>query len=158
MSFANVTIFFVSLLLCNAVFAEVGTSGQPAGVNSTNNHDDQSKFERVGGNFKVTRIQRLSDGSFKVVFKSTSPANRFETLVLESPHVHVAVTEGKEIRLSAEISSHKGNSAIVSQMVIFLPGRVGDTPVWLVSKGTNSSSPPAKLLEMHAPSTDYQIL
>lgn len=118
-----------------------------------------SNFERVGGTYLVTSIKRLSEGGFRVVFEAKTGEPRFKTLVLESPHVHVSVAEGSELRLSADVLKTKGDTAEVSQMVLFVPGRVGSTPVWMLSKnGEVSSSPPARLLEMHVPTTDYQIL
>lgn len=118
----------------------------------------ETQFKRVGGTFVVSSITRLKDGTFKVTFTAKAGEPKFKKLVLESTHVHVSVAEGSELRLSAEILSFNGDTAEVSQLVVFVPGRVGETPVWMLSKRAKVAAPPAKLLEMHAPSTDYQIL
>ncbi|MCX6123629.1 MAG: hypothetical protein NTV34_02595 [Proteobacteria bacterium] len=131
----------------SAEASEVGRSNQDVG-----------KVERVGGTFVVTSIKRIPEGGFTVIFDSKSGEPLFKRLILESPHIRVSVSEGREIRLSADILSFVGATAEVSQMVLFVPGRVGDTPVWLLSMHSRPVGPPAKLLEMHVPALDYQIL
>lgn len=148
----------LKLILCVVFFLEVTEGGTANAQESTAKEEKAQKFERVGGTFVVTSIKHLKDGGFRIVFTAKEGEPRFKTLVLESSHVHVSVSEGSELRLSADIVATKGNTAEVSQMVLFVPGRVGSTPVWMLSKRARSPLPPAKLLEMHAPSTDYQML
>ena len=113
---------------------------------------------RVGGDYKVTQIDKV-EGGFVVEFQSTTPSGKFDTLRLTSDHVHVAVKVGQQIRLSAEILTETGNSAEVSQMVIFLPSVQGHVPVWLLSnKAPAQERPAAKYLEMHNPLNDYVIM
>lgn len=119
---------------------------------------NESKIERIGGTFKVTLVERLKDGGFKVEFEAVAQDSRFKKLVLESSHVHVSVAEGFEIRLSADVLATSGSTAAVSQVVLFIPGRVGHTPVWMLSRKATVPTPPSKLIDMHAPSTDYQIM
>ena len=116
------------------------------------------KIERIGGDFLVKSIHRKSDGSFAIVFESESPQAKFKTLNLESAHVHVAIVEKSKIRLSADVIDIDGTSANVSQVVLFLPGREGRTPIWMLSKSARPKGPPSKLIEMHVPSTDYQLM
>jgi hypothetical protein len=119
---------------------------------------DSVKIERIGGEFEVTNIESIKDNYFRVTFVSTGENPRFKTLVLESSHVHVRVQKGSILRLSADVEATSGTTARVDQVVLFFPGRVGKTPVWMVSRqGSRFNSPPGKLIEMHAPSTDYQI-
>jgi len=118
-----------------------------------------SKFQRVGGDYKVAAVDRTDDGSFLIEFKSTHPTGKFDVLRLSSDHVHVAVKVGATLRLSAEILSARGREADVSQVVLFLPGRVGRVPVWLLSNKVPTRDLRAtKYLEMHAPSTDYMVM
>jgi hypothetical protein len=136
----------LEIFVCNAVFASDQKSTQPS-------------IERIGGDFNVTRINKLADGGFRVEFESDHPDAPYKRLTLDSSHVHVAVYEGQKIRLSADVKKLSRGAASVSQMVIFIPGREGSTPVWLLSKNVPSEpGPPAKLLEMHAPGTDFQLL
>lgn len=118
---------------------------------------EEPKLERIGGNFTVTKIQKLPKGGFSVDFKSSDGKPSVSRLHLESDHINAGLTEGDTLRLSAEVLSKKGDSAEISQVVVFLPGRSGPTPVWMLSKKSGSLLPPAKLIEMHAPSTDYAV-
>ena len=114
---------------------------------------------RVGGDYKVVSIDRVKSGAFVVAFKSVVPSGKYDVLRLESDHVHVAVKVGQQIRLSAEILTEKGDTAEVSQMVIFLPSVQGHVPVWLLSnKAPASEHPSSKYLEMHNPLNDYVIM
>jgi len=160
MQFAKKSVCALGLLFlnCSTVAYPEEKIAEPQTSRKEQVEKKDSEFERVGGTFVVTSIKRISEGQFKIIFTAKDGEPRFKTLILESPHVHVAVEEGKELRLSAEIISAKGRTAEVSQMVLFIPGRVGHTPVWLLSKHAVKSAAPAKLLEMHAPSTDYQVL
>jgi hypothetical protein len=116
-----------------------------------------AQIERVGGNFKVSKISKLEKGGFKVEFLAAEGAPKFKTLLFESDHINAGLTEGSQIRLSAEVLAISGSSAEISQVVVYLPSKTGPTPVWMMSKSTSKINPPAKLLEMHAPSTDYGI-
>jgi hypothetical protein len=117
---------------------------------------------RVGGDYTVTAIDKLGEKAFKVEFTSATPSGKFDTLYLESDHVHVAVKVGQKIRLSAEILAQKGAAADVAQVVVFLPSGIGQTshvPVWLLS----NKAPPrdlraSKYLEMHVPATDFVVM
>ncbi|MEI6397413.1 MAG: hypothetical protein WCO71_01465, partial [Pseudomonadota bacterium] len=70
---------------------------------------------------------------------------------------NAGLEEGATLRLSAYVSGKSGDVAEIAQVVVFMPGRAGPTPVWMLSKKSPRLDPPAKLLEMHAPSTDYAI-
>lgn len=114
---------------------------------------------RVGGDYTVSSIEKVGDHSFAVEFKSDKASGRFDTLRLESDHVHVAVKVGQKIRLSAEILTEKGAAAEVAQVVVFLPSRDSHVPVWLLSnKAPNHDLRATKFLEMHDPQTDFTVL
>lgn len=115
------------------------------------------KVERIGGTFVVTSIKPLKSSGFRVIFTAKEGTPRFKTLVLESPHVHMSLTEGSSLRLSADVISTTGDTADISQVVVFIPSRNGNTPVWMLSKRVIDPVPPAKLLEMHDPHNDYQV-
>lgn len=118
---------------------------------------DKSNVERIGGNFTVTKIKKLPSGGFSVDFKSAAGTPKISRLHLESDHINAGLQEGNTLRLSADVISVKGDLAEIGQVVVFLPGRVGPTPVWMMSKRASKLEPPAKLIEMHAPSTDYAV-
>ena len=120
---------------------------------------DDGEVQRVGGEYTVASIDRQSDGIFLVEFKSNAPSGRYDTLHLESNHVHVAVKVGQKLRLSAEILREKGATAEVAQMVIFFPNAQGPVPVWLLStKAPNGMLRGARYLEMHNPLNDYIVM
>jgi hypothetical protein len=118
---------------------------------------DAVKVERVGGNFTVIKIRQLPSGGFGVDFKASEGTPKFSRLHLESDHINAGLVEGETLRLSADVIATKGDQAEVGQVVVFMPGRVGPTPVWMISKKSPRLDPPAKLLKMHSPSTDYAI-
>lgn len=122
----------------------------------TNKTLQAPKVERIGGTFTVKSIKAAKDG-FRVTFVANEGSPRFKTLVLDSPHVHMSLTEGASLRLSADVIATSGSTADVSQVVVFVPGKTGDTPIWMLSRRAVEPVPPAKLIEMHAPQTDYQV-
>ena len=151
------TLVFISALAATAVFA-----GEEAGSKSKVQKKkivESGKALRVGGTYTVQEINKNDDRDFTIVFVSTAPSGRFDELRLDSDHVHVAVREGQEVRLSAEILQEKGSKADVAQVVLFLNGRVGRTPVWLLSnKAKHADLRGARYLEMHVPLNDYFVL
>ena len=115
------------------------------------------KVERIGGTFVVTSIKPLKGSGFRVIFSAKEGTPRFKTLVLDSPHVHMSLTEGASLRLSADVIATTGDTAEISQVVVFVPSRGGNTPVWMLSKRAVEPVPPARLLDMHDPHNDYQV-
>lgn len=138
--------------------AQPASEPQAIAANQTTNESQTPKMQRIGGSFEVTQIERLKDGNFQATFTATQNDTMFKTLVLESSHVHVAVQKGATLRLSADVQAVNGTTAQIDQVVLFLPGRVGRTPVWMVSRRSKGyQNPPSKLLDLHAPGTDYQV-
>ena len=115
------------------------------------------KLERIGGNFVIAKIKRIQKGGFLVEFRASEGAPRIKTLRLESDHINAGLKEGDTLRLSADVVATTDDMAEVTQMVLYMPGKVGPTPVWMLSKRSVPLDPPAKLIEMHAPSTDYAV-
>ena len=118
-----------------------------------------SQVTRVAGNYKVSGIKSLKGGQVQIDFTAVNPTGSFDRLTLVSDHVHMGIKSKDTLRLSAEVVEPKPKGVSpVSQVLVFLPSRQGSTPVWLLSR----RHPPkglsgAKLLEMHAPSADFQI-
>ena len=115
------------------------------------------KIERIGGNFKVETISKLPSGAFVVEFKAAEGEPKFTHLRLESDNINSALSEGAVLRLSADVTQIRGKKAEVAQVVVFLPGVVGPTPVWMLSRKAPRLDPPAKLLDLHAPVTDFAV-
>ena len=114
---------------------------------------------KVGGDYKVARVERDASGVFHIEFRASHPTGRFDLLRLESDHLHVGVKLGQTIRLSAEILGESGSVAEVSQVVMFLPGRSGRVPVWLLSrKAMGRDLRAVRYLEMHVPANDFVVM
>ncbi len=137
--------------LVSAMFNNLALAEEPAKV-------VQEKPIRVGGLYIVRQIERLQLGYYQIKFESVDQTGKFDRLILETDHVNFAVRKGSEVRLSAEVLSSKGAEAEIAQVVIFLPGTQGPTPVWMLSRKDSSGElRGSRFLEMHAPSTDYQV-
>ena len=120
----------------------------------------EGKFLRVGGDYKVTSIDRNEKTNhFLVKFESLQPSGKFDVLNLESDHVHVAVKVGQSVRLSAEILTEAGATAEVAQVVLFFQGQDGRVPIWLMStKSPAGDLRATSYLKMHVPSTDFLVM
>lgn len=118
---------------------------------------EKSKIERIGGNFTVRKISKLPSGGFVVEFRASEGEPKFKELRLESDNINASVVEGANLRLSADVTRINGKIAEVAQVVVYLPGAVGPTPVWMLSRKAPRLDPPAKLLDLHAPVTDFAI-
>lgn len=114
-------------------------------------------LERIGGNFTIVKIYSLRDGGFGVDFKASEGTPKIMRLHLESDHINAGLIEGQTLRLSADVAARKGDLAEISQVVVFMAGPSGPTPAWMISKKATGLTPPVRLIEMHAPSTDYAI-
>jgi hypothetical protein len=120
----------------------------------------QSDFvQKVGGEYRVSKIDRNGSGVFLIEFKATQPSGRFDILKLESDHVHVSVKVGQVLRLSAEVLDEQGPVAEVGQMVLFIYGQSGRVPVWLLSrKAMGRDLKAVRYLEMHFPANDFVVM
>lgn len=118
---------------------------------------EKSKIERIGGNFLVHKISKSPSGAFIVDFRASEGEPKFKELRLESDNINAALVEGAKLRLSADVTRVNGKLAEVAQVVVYLPSVVGPTPVWMLSRKAPRLDPPAKLLEMHAPVTDFAV-
>jgi hypothetical protein len=132
----------------------MAVESRAAGVSSSN-----EVAAKVGGDYKVARVERDANGVFHIEFRASRPTGRFDLLRLESDHLHVGVKLGQTMRLSAEILSESGAAAEVSQVVMFLPGRSGRVPVWLLSrKAMGRDLRAVRYLEMHVPANDFVVM
>lgn len=139
------------LVTCPRLYAdELSTSSNALGENTP---------QKVGGDYKITKIERDGAGGFRIEFQSVRPSGRFDILRLESDHVHVAVKVGQTLRLSAEVMGERGVEADVSQVVLFLQGNSGRVPVWLLSrKAMGRDLKAVRYLEMHVPANDFVVM
>jgi predicted RNA-binding protein with TRAM domain len=147
----------IGMIVVVASFLSFSMSSRADDSQTAKVSNDVVKVERVGGNFTVAKIQKLPSGGFSVDFKASEGSPKFARLHLESDHINAGLEEGETLRLSADVIGTNGDQAEIGQVVVFMPGRVGPTPVWMLSKKSPRLDPPAKLLKMHAPSTDYAI-
>lgn len=121
--------------------------------------DPLAKVERIGGLFKITRIEKLGDKDFRIKFESEPKTGKHDKLVLRSDHVHLAMQEGQVLRLSAEVLRDTSSELEVTQVLLFLPSDHGTAPIWLLSSDhPNRDFRGARWLDMHAPQADYTIL
>ena len=116
---------------------------------------------RIGGKFVVQSVKAnkaSAGGGYTVVFKNNSPDTQIKKIVLETNYVHVGVEVGKTLRLSAEFNSLQKGVAKAKQVLVFLPTAKSHSPVWLLSKQQSLSKlTGAKMLDMHAPQSDYLL-
>ena len=120
---------------------------------------EEPQTEKVGGIYEVKDIEKRPNNTFLIKFESTTKTGRYDTLVLESDHVHMGLEVGAKLRLSAQILEERGATAEVAQVLLFLPVGQTHVPVWLLSRKAPAGDLKAsKYLEMHAPTSDYTIL
>lgn len=115
--------------------------------------------EKIGGDFIVSKVERMSNGNFQIEFQPTSTVNQDQGVVMISDHVHSAISIGAQVRISAEIIGKKGTKFLASQVLIFISGDQGPVPVWLLSasarKKENLNAAP--LLKQHSPQNDFLV-
>ncbi len=117
------------------------------------------KLEKIGGVYTVQKILAVKTGEFRIVFKAKDKSQKQITAVeLLTDHIHPGITEGLEIKISAEIDAVKNHTAHASQVLVFVPSKNGANPVWLVAHGKNFQAQDSDFLKLHAPSNDYLIL
>ena len=142
------------------VLLGLSTQGH-AGENLTGKNASEPKIEnieRVGGDYFIKSIDG-NDSGFVTTFAAVNPTGRFDTIRLESRHIHVAVKVGQRLRISAEVVGGTVRDAEASQVLVFIPSRNGETPVWLLShRHPSLDLKGARYLEMHAPETDFTVL
>ena len=128
-------------------------------AHSENGTPNTAKLIRVGGDYVVYDIRKVNEQSYEIEFRAADPTGKFDRVILTSDHVHMAVTKGQKLRISAEVGQTKGDVAEATQVLVFLPNAQGPTPIWMLSKRSKSLDlNGSKYLEMHAPQSDYSIL
>lgn len=121
--------------------------------------DPFAKLERIGGLFRITRIEKLGEKDFRIKFESESKTGKHDKLILRSDHVHLAMQEGQVLRLSAEVLRDTTSELEVTQVLLFLPSDHGTAPIWLLSSQHQTRDfRGARWLDMHAPQADFTIL
>ncbi|MBP9706235.1 MAG: hypothetical protein KBD78_01225 [Oligoflexales bacterium] len=145
-NFLNLIIF--SLILCGEIFAQ----------NTSIQTSPPIKIEQVGGTYKIEAINKYV-GGVKVIFVSSSSADKYQRLILDTQHIHIGLDVGDELRISSEVESINKSTINIRQVLVFLPAVESHTPVWLTSK--NLLVPDffsnKNILKMHVPQSDYLI-
>ena len=115
---------------------------------------------RVSGEFVVKSITADKQGFFTVIFANTAKDAKVNMLRLETRHLHVAIEQGKRLRLSAEVGKWRGNIVEARQILVFVPTASSHTPIWLLSRHSSNDKKlqGAKYLDMHAPQSDFLVL
>lgn len=129
------------------------------GISETKSIKASAKVLRIGGQYRITHIDKLGTDNFRIRFQSEPLTGKHDHLVLISDHVHFSLEEGQVLRLSAEVMEEKATELEVTQVLLFLPNDHGFTPVWLLSSQfVTRDFHGARWLEMHAPQSDFLIL
>ena len=115
---------------------------------------------RVSGEFIVKSITTDKQGFFTVIFANTAKNAKINTLRLETRQLHVAIEQGKRLRLSAEVGKWRGNTVEARQILVFVPTASSHTPIWLLSRhgSDDQKLQGARYLDMHAPQSDFLVL
>ena len=113
---------------------------------------------RVTGDFVVRSITKNASGANDVLFHSVTKTGRLDLLRVRNTSVHFGIAEGDTYRISAEVVTERDIVGDVSQVMILFPKQGSFEPIWLLSQNYNNKRlRGAKYLEMHAPSSDYQV-
>ena len=147
---------FLGLISLGCILFSAKGAAEPAVLNS-----QASQILKVGGEFKISKIEKLGVEDFRVLFDSIYPSGKNDRLILRTQHLHFGLAEGSQIRLSAEVISASEGVLEVTQVLLFLPREnYGLTPVWVLSSQFPNSELKggAKWLEMHAPQADFEIM
>lgn len=130
------------------------------GLCSLNLFAAETAVKRIGGDFKITSIERVAEGDFRIRFVSQGDPKKKDRLLLQSDHIHLSMQEGQVVRLSAEVLSQDVSGEFeVAQVLLFLSNKeYGTTPVWLLSsRHLTRDFRGSRWLDMHAPQADFQI-
>lgn len=146
---------YLALLLCSLALPLKGFAGENKAPKV-----EAETLERIGGTYRVSRLEKLGDADFLIHFESVPLTGRYDHLVLRSDHIHMSIQEGQSLRLSAEVVSSKKPEVEVTQVLLFLSNaEYGTTPVWLLSsQHATRDFRGSRWLDMHAPQADFQIL
>ena len=121
-------------------------------------HNHRQSPHRIKGEYLVADVAKTDQGTFKVTLTSTKPTGNFDELTIECRNLHVEIKESQNVMVAAEFLGHPSKKVELSQLLVYLPVAGRRIPVWLTSINTSrQESRASKLLEMHAPSTDYQL-
>ncbi len=118
-----------------------------------------AQVQKIAGNYRLEKIQSLEGGLFLLGFFAEVQTGKLDRLELVSDHIHFGVSKGDVLRVAGEVSQVRDDgTGELSQLMILLPTREGQTPVWILSKkfrsrGLNGS----RYLKMHAPNADFLV-
>ena len=113
------------------------------------------KGKLVVGKFKVKAIEQR-DGYHRLVFENVDLAAKTKRLTLDTNYVHIGVERGQVLKLSADVMAV--GSSEITQVLLYLPKDGSHSPVWMLSRlHPRMKFTGARLLDMHAPQSDYLL-
>ncbi|MDE3268816.1 MAG: hypothetical protein OYH77_00860 [Pseudomonadota bacterium] len=117
----------------------------------------KQKTTKVKGKFKVKMIERR-DGFHRIMFENIDHAAKTKRLTLETSYVHVGVAKGSVLRLAADVLTTAAGNGEIKQVLLYLPKDGSHSPVWMLSRShPQMKFTGARLLDMHAPQSDYLL-
>jgi hypothetical protein len=117
------------------------------------------EFGTLKGEYAVASIARNSAGEFEVTFVSTKPLEKLNELKIVSQNIHLGLQVNQVLKLAAEYRGKSQRSVKLSQVLLYIPSGSSQVPVWMLASDLPQQGLRAsRLLEMHAPATDYQVL
>ena len=113
------------------------------------------KGKLVTGKFKVKAIEPRA-GYHRVVFENIDLTAKTKRLTLDTNYVHVGVERGQVLKLSADVIAT--GSSEIKQVLLYIPKDGSHSPVWMLSHlHPQMKFTGARLLDMHAPQSDYLL-
>ncbi len=120
---------------------------------------ESDSTSRITGEFKIDKITKISPDSYRIVFTNLDKSEPHETLFLDSNQIHMGLSEGQTLRLSAEVFQRNPKTWEITQVLVFLKTTNSHIPVWLISQTHGPKElRGARYIEMHAPTSDFLIL
>jgi hypothetical protein len=116
-------------------------------------------LERVTGHYRIAKVEQIDKDNVSIRFEAESKMGKFNTLILKNDQVQLGLKEGQSFRLSAEVISNANEAQEITQVLLFMPSsEYGEVPVWLLSSQFGPQEiRGARMIEMHAPQSDYRI-
>lgn len=116
------------------------------------------KEKTITGAYTVSELAKTETGEFKLTLSAVEPSGTFDELTITSKDVHFGVKVNQTLRIAGEYVGSPGKKNELSQVLVYLPTQKRSTPVWIMSSRYPRQEKSArKLIELHAPATDYQV-
>jgi hypothetical protein len=116
------------------------------------------KNAEIKGTYLLSELIKSQNGEFKLKFTAVAPSGTFDELTITSKDLHHEVKVNQAVNIIGEYIGKPEKENELSQVLIYLPARGRPTPIWIVSvRHPHQEKSAKKLIEMHAPTTDYQV-